>query len=489
MGETLSQYKLVFNKSVSVEIRGERITTEAGTLLTREVLEQSGVLRRLKGQLQDTRDPTRTTHPVSELLATALLLFCQGWRDQDDADALRNDSAFQLAVSTRTGAAALNSKQEQRAKGKNAKVPCGLASQPTLSRLVRMLSTDSNQNALRNAVIEMGCKRISRESHSSPTQRITIDVDSLPISVEGHQLGSEYNGHYHERIFHPLIASVAETGDILAGDLRPGNVPSAFGAKDFILNLVDKVKERLGYVPSIRMDAGFPEQGLLSSLEDRGVQYVARIKNNSQLDSMAGKHYQTAANAMSGVTSGTCMVECEYKAAKWSRARRVVVVFQKREGELLLHHFCLVTSWCEDEYRAEDLLEHYRTRGIAEGIMGELMDVLKPALSSTNRPKSRYRNQVPKKRYASGNSFAQNEVLMLLNLLAYETIHTIRKTLQKATKTGWSIKRTQERVLRVGARILLHARQVTIVIEKRAGNCWEILLEQLRKLAGPAPAS
>jgi hypothetical protein len=36
------------------------------------------------------------------------------------------------------------------------------------------------------------------------------------------------------------------------------------------------------------------------------------------------------------------------------------------------------------------LLEHYREWGTAEGHMGELKDVLAPALSSTNRPKSHW---------------------------------------------------------------------------------------------------
>jgi hypothetical protein len=37
-----------------------------------------------------------------------------------------------------------------------------------------------------------------------------------------------------------------------------------------------------------------------------------------------------------------------------------------------------------------EVLDHYRQRGTAEGHMGELKDVLAPALSSTNRPKSHW---------------------------------------------------------------------------------------------------
>jgi hypothetical protein len=113
---------------------------------------------------------------------------------------------------------------------------------------------------------------------------------------------------------------------------------------------------------------------------------------------MAGPHLEEAMLSMSGVRSGTRMVECEYQADSWSRVRRAVLVIQKRADELLPSCFWLITSWSCAEYRPEDLLRHYRTRGIAEGIMGELMNVLNPALSSTSRPKSHYRDQIPQKK-------------------------------------------------------------------------------------------
>jgi len=489
MGERLSQYQVGFNKSVRLEARPERITSEAGALLTREVLEGLGILRFLGEHLEDTRNPRLITHPLVEMVATSLLLMCQGWRDQDDADALRHDGALRLAVSTRLGVAALQAREQQDCQRDDAAKPCGLASQPTLSRMVKMLSTQRNQRVLKDALVRMAGERIRREQGGRRMQHMTIDVDSLPIPVGGHQSGSEYNGHYRERIFHPIVASVAETGDILDAELRPGNVHTALGASDFIFAVVDKAEQHICQVASVRMDAGFPGEQLLSGLEGRSIHYVARIKNNGKLGRMAEPHLEHAVLEMSCETSGTRMYECEYRASSWSRARRVVLVVQKRADELLTHHFWLVTSWSRTEYPPEDLLRHYRERGTAEGVMGELMNVLNPALSSTARPKSHYRDQVPQKRYLPGDCFAQNQVLMLLNLLAYETIHTLRQTMQKATRTGWSIKRTQERVLRVAARIVLHARRAVVVIEQRAADCWSPLLRHLRMLLGPAPAS
>jgi len=57
-------------------------------------------------------------------------------------------------------------------------------------------------------------------------------------------------------------------------------------------------------------------------------------------------------------------------------------------------------------------------------------------------------------RFPAGDSFAQNEVLLLLNVLAYGIVHAVRVMLGAGTSEGWSMKRVRERVLRVAALIL-----------------------------------
>ncbi len=68
----------------------------------------------------------------------------------------------------------------------------------------------------------------------------------------------------------------------------------------------------------------------------------------------------------------------------------MVLVVVERPSDLFLDHFWLVSSLDEKRYPAEKLLALYRKRGKAEAHMGELMDVLDPALSSTRRPRNDY---------------------------------------------------------------------------------------------------
>ena len=232
MGETLPLFTPLFNKSVQIESRPEHLTGESGALIQREIMERSGIIDWLAARLHDPRKPELITYPLSDLLRTHLLLLGQGWRDQDDADRLRQDPGLRVANSARRGTTPLDEEHV-------------LASQPTLSRLVSLLSTDSNRTVLRQAIAELAGRRLRLDNKGHRKQTMTIDVDSLPVEVHGQQFGSEWNGHYHRRMYHPLVASCAETGDMLDGLLRPGNVHTAEGALGFILELVDRCKATL----------------------------------------------------------------------------------------------------------------------------------------------------------------------------------------------------------------------------------------------------
>lgn len=480
VGEDLSLFRAEFNGSIRVEARGERLSSEPGALISREVLERLGLMPWLTARLDDPRDPEKITHPLAELVATSVLLIGQGWRDQDDADVLRDDAVLRLAVSKRKGVSALETRprEEGQELSHNPAEPDGLASQPTLSRLMRSLSTEENRSVLRDALLESASRRVRTMRSGHRMRYLTLDVDSLPVEVHGHQPGSEHNGHYHARIYHPLVASVAETGDLLDLRLRKGSVHTAEGALEFVESLVDRVEERLCQVAAVRIDAGFPEEKLLAALETRGTPYVARVKNNAVLNRMAFPYLKRPVGRPTAEPR-TWFHEMNYQAGSWSQPRRVVLVVLERTDELFMHHFWLITNWSAEQMSGQDLLAMYRQRGTAEGHMGELMSVLDPALSSSPRPKEHYDGKLLKKAYASGDSFAINEVRLLLNALAYNVMHAARVLLEEATEEGWSLRRFRERVLRAAARVLLHGRRATIVLGQSSAALWRALCSKL----------
>ena len=70
---------------------------------------------------------------------------------------------------------------------------------------------------------------------------LVIDIDSLPVEVHGEQPGSAWNGYYHQRVYHPIVASAGETGDILDLRLREGQVHTADGGLEFVLEVLERI--------------------------------------------------------------------------------------------------------------------------------------------------------------------------------------------------------------------------------------------------------
>ncbi|MDY0061326.1 MAG: transposase [Myxococcota bacterium] len=132
--------------------------------------------------------------------------------------------------------------------------------------------------------------------------------------------------------------------------------------------------------------------------------------------------------------------------------------------------------------------------------MGEWKSVLAPALSSSPRPKKTHRGKplpppaptvdddgevvsVEDQAFeARRHSFQINETSLILSALAYNLMNAIRKTVEAGTHEGWSIRRTREQILKVGAQVLLHARAVTVAILESSAKIWEVIWYKLAHL-------
>jgi len=116
-----------FNRFLIIEYRVDRLTGDPSTVLLREIVEQSGIIKWTTVRLTDPRGQVDVTNDLPPVIHTGVLLASQGCCDHDDADALRHDPSLQLAASFSAGLTLL-------AQGG------GLASQPTLSRLTALMA-------------------------------------------------------------------------------------------------------------------------------------------------------------------------------------------------------------------------------------------------------------------------------------------------------------------------------------------------------------
>ena len=217
------------------------------------------------------------------------------------------------------------------------------------------MSGDANRQVVREAVSELALRRLWMSNKGRRRKRLMIDVDGLPVQVHGQQPGSEYHGYYQQRMYHALVASCAESGDLIDGTLRVGAAGSADGALPFIQTVVERCRQRVCESVLVRIDAGFPDGETLKGLEAQSIDYVARIRNNG---------------CWTAWRSRTCAVrgrawchELRYQADRWEHARRVVLVVVERPGELFVDHFWLITNLRADRYSGPRLLGLYRHAG------------------------------------------------------------------------------------------------------------------------------
>ena len=92
------------------EFSAERLTTDGGVLLLRQVDRRIQLLSRLTRCFVDQRDPLRVEHTVAEMVAQRVYGLALGYEDLNDHEQLRHDPLLSLLAGKRDLDAALAGK-------------------------------------------------------------------------------------------------------------------------------------------------------------------------------------------------------------------------------------------------------------------------------------------------------------------------------------------------------------------------------------------
>src|SRR3954471_7518065 len=152
----------VAGKAIVARFDGGQLSSDAGVLVLREVEERLGIAERLAACIDDPRLPERVRHEVADILRFRMLMIAAGYEDGNDADSLRHDPAFKLALGQLPGDDAL-------------------CSQPTISRMENLPGTRSLLRMGR-AMVELYC-----DSFRHVPRRIVLDIDDTFDVVHGEQ--------------------------------------------------------------------------------------------------------------------------------------------------------------------------------------------------------------------------------------------------------------------------------------------------------------
>jgi hypothetical protein len=109
--------------------------------------------------------------------------------------------------------------------------------------------------------------------------RLVIDVDSTICEVAGKAKAGAAFGYTKVLGYHPLLATRADTGEVVHARLRKGSANTQRGTKRFVEELVARVR-RAGASGEIvlRFDSGFWSKETIATLGRLGVRYTMAVR-------------------------------------------------------------------------------------------------------------------------------------------------------------------------------------------------------------------
>ena len=295
----------VNDKAVLLNFEGAETTSNAGLMLLSKTDQKLGLSSSLASCLKDPRDPAKTLHSLEEIIGFRASMIAAGYEDGNDADKLRHDPSFKLALerAPETGAA--------------------LCSQPTISRMENMANTRS--------LYRMGHEmvRVYCDSFKRTPKHMVPDIDESFDETHGDQQLSLFNSYYGGWGYQPILV-FDEEGRLVASLLRPAGRPSGKEAAGLIQRLIHSLRRHWPNTEFLlRADGHYSTPEVMDLCDTLGVDYVFGLPTNSRVrkhvetrEADTVKHYKQHYDGKE--TKLRRFQEFFYGARSWGKKRRVI---------------------------------------------------------------------------------------------------------------------------------------------------------------------
>jgi DDE family transposase len=209
---------------------------------------------------------------------------------------------------------------------------CGLRRIPSDRTVVNWLKQYTQTSLY--ALARLNSELLYDQIEQLKLRRLTIDLDGTVVRA-GDKVAWAMRGfnphHRKDPSYYPLLAHLAQTGQILRLKNRPGNVHDSKGAETFVRELIGEIRARLGRSLTLefRMDAAFFQQNLLKLFARLSCFYAVKVPFCRWTGVKALIAAQSRWTAVAGYID--CF-ETRLELAPWGLELRVVV-YRKR-----VHH-------------------------------------------------------------------------------------------------------------------------------------------------------
>jgi PII-like signaling protein len=182
-----------------------------------------------------------------------------------------------LVFSILTGASHIDHADALRAGATRAILPFKVMAPSTLGIFLRAFTFGHVRQL--DAVIAEAIRRAWSLGAGPSAKQLTIDLDSTIVEVHGHNKQGAAYGYTRKLGYHPLVATRADSGEVLHARLRKGS--SQRGTKRFCEELVARVR-RCGASGALvlRADSGFFSFAVIDTLVRLGVRYSITVSQN-----------------------------------------------------------------------------------------------------------------------------------------------------------------------------------------------------------------
>jgi hypothetical protein len=114
---------------------------------------------------------------------------------------------------------------------------------------------------------------------AQPDGGLTLDLDSTICEVAGKAKQGAAFGYTRVLGYHPIVATRADTGEIVHARMRKGSANTQRGARRFIDELVARVRRAGAPGPiTMRMDSGFWARDTITTLERLDVRFTMAVR-------------------------------------------------------------------------------------------------------------------------------------------------------------------------------------------------------------------
>lgn len=399
----------VENKKVELTFTGDRISSDGGLLLLREVDKQLGLVESISNCITDNRDQRYIDHSIKEMLTQRIFQIAAGYEDCNDSNDMREDMILKACV------------------GRLPQSGRELASQPTMSRLENSVG--------RSELYNIGKQLVDAfiDSYSQAPKVIILDCDDTNNTTYGQQELTLFNHYYGDHCYMPLHIYEGLSGKLITTILKPGRRDKQNNIASFLKKLLLHLRQQWPETLIIvRGDSHFTSKDFMqwSDLKKK-TGFITGLAKNKKLSKLAEVTIQSAEREYKQYKKPVKRYHSfMYQAGSWETPQKVIVKVEVTELGTNVRY--VVTNLVQ--FKARNLYEKgYCARCAMELRIKEHKLYLKSDKSSCK-------------------SFLANQFRLFMHSAAYILLHTMQKELFKGSDfENASFKTIQNKIIKTAA--------------------------------------